>query len=119
MPFTLLPYPYIYKGKDSSEEPRGGVTPKSLPSPPLRLVPRKTYCLVLPRKEKLAAAPTRALGRGGWVWYTNGMKPGLYANINARRKAGTSRPKSKSTISPKIWRMMKAKKGGFSEKPKG
>ena len=29
------------------------------------------------------------------------MKKGLYANINARRKAGKSRPKSKSTISKK------------------
>ena len=51
-----------------------------------------------------------------WVWYNremNNSKPSLYANINARRKAGTSRPKSKSTISPKVWRMMKAKKGGF------
>jgi hypothetical protein len=50
------------------------------------------------------------------MWYNaemNKAKPGLYANINARRKAGTSRPKSKSTISPKVWRLMKAKKGGF------
>jgi hypothetical protein len=46
-------------------------------------------------------------------------RPGLYANINARRKAGTSRPKSKSTISPRTWRLMKAKKGGFREAPKG
>jgi hypothetical protein len=38
---------------------------------------------------------------------------GLYANINARKKAGTSRPKSKSTISPKAYANMKA---GF---PKG
>jgi len=54
-----------------------------------------------------------------WVWYNremNNSKPGLYANINARRKAGTSRPKSKSTISPKVWRMMKAKKGGFESR---
>ena len=58
-----------------------------------------------------------------WGWglerscYTMGMKrPGLYANINARRKAGTSRPKSQSTISPRTWRLMKAKRGGFSEK---
>jgi len=64
--------------------------------------------------------PTRALGRAGRVWYIGGMKrPGLYANINARRKAGTSRPKSQSTISPRTWRLMKAKKGGFREKPKG
>jgi hypothetical protein len=46
--------------------------------------------------------------------YTSQMKQGLYANINARKRAGTSRPKSKSTIAPKVWRMMKAKKGGFS-----
>lgn len=34
-------------------------------------------------------------------------KRGLYANINARRKAGTSRPKSKSTVSPKAYAAMK------------
>ena len=34
-------------------------------------------------------------------------KRGLYANINARRKAGTSRPKSKSTFSPKAYAAMK------------
>lgn len=32
---------------------------------------------------------------------------GLYANINARKKAGTSRPKSKSTVSEKSWKAMK------------
>lgn len=41
------------------------------------------------------------------------MKKGLYANINARKKAGTSRTKSKSTISSKIYKQMKAKKGKF------
>jgi hypothetical protein len=44
------------------------------------------------------------------------MKKGLYDNINARKKAGTSRPKSKSTIDPKVYKKMKAKKGGFKEK---
>ena len=34
-------------------------------------------------------------------------KRGLYANINARRKAGTSRPKSKSTVSAKSSSAMK------------
>lgn len=38
----------------------------------------------------------------------------LYENINKRRRAGTSRPKSKSTISPKTYTQMKAKKGGFA-----
>tara|TARA_R110002020_G_scaffold236492_3_gene448834 strand:+ start:797 stop:931 length:135 start_codon:yes stop_codon:yes gene_type:complete len=42
-------------------------------------------------------------------------KKGLYANINARKKAGTSRPKSKSTISSKAYANMKA---GFKKKGK-
>jgi hypothetical protein len=44
------------------------------------------------------------------------MKKGLYHNINKRRKAGTSRPKSKSTIDPKVYTKMKEKKGGFKPK---
>jgi hypothetical protein len=44
------------------------------------------------------------------------MKKGLYANINARKAAGTSRPKSKSTIAPKTYAAMKAKRGGFKDK---
>lgn len=46
-------------------------------------------------------------------------KPGLYANMNARKAAGTSRPKSKSTVDPKTYAKMKAKKGGFRVPPKG
>ncbi len=42
-------------------------------------------------------------------------KKGLYANINARRKAGTSRPKSKSTISAKAYANMKT---GFKKNKK-
>ena len=34
-------------------------------------------------------------------------QPGLYANINARKAAGTSRPKSKSTIDPKTYAQMR------------
>ena len=37
----------------------------------------------------------------------------LYANINKRQKAGTSRPKSKSTITPEAYANMKA---GFPKK---
>jgi hypothetical protein len=40
-------------------------------------------------------------------------KPGLYANINERKKQGTSRPKSKSTIADKDYASMKA---GFPKK---
>ena len=34
-------------------------------------------------------------------------KKGLLANINARKKAGTSRPKSKTTVSEKAYSDMK------------
>jgi hypothetical protein len=40
-------------------------------------------------------------------------KQGLYANINKRKKLGTSRPKSKSTISKKAYSNMKK---GFPKK---
>jgi len=43
------------------------------------------------------------------------MKKGLYANINARKKAGTSRSKADSTISPKAYANMVS---GFKKKKK-
>jgi hypothetical protein len=45
--------------------------------------------------------------------YKEGGPIGLYANMNARKKKGTSRSKSKSTITPQAYANMKA---GF---PKG
>ena len=39
----------------------------------------------------------------------------MYKNMNKRKAAGTSRPKSKSTITPKAYANMKA---GFTKKPK-
>jgi hypothetical protein len=39
----------------------------------------------------------------------------LYKNINARKRAGTSRPKSKSTVSAKSYSNMKK---GFPKKKK-
>ena len=42
----------------------------------------------------------------------------LYEYINRRQKAGTSRPKSKSTISKKTYTQMKRKQGGFKPKKK-
>jgi len=44
-------------------------------------------------------------------------KNSLVGNINKRRKAGTSRPKSKSTISPKAYKAMQA--GWPKKKKKG
>ena len=40
---------------------------------------------------------------------------GLYANMNARKKAGTSRSKSKSTVTSKAYSNMKA---GFPKSKK-
>ena len=40
-------------------------------------------------------------------------RPGLYANMNRRKKLGISRPKSKSTVSDKAYANMKA---GFPKK---
>lgn len=40
---------------------------------------------------------------------------GLYANINRRKRLGISRPKSKSTVSPKAYAKMKA---GFKKTKK-
>jgi|TARA_R110000851_G_scaffold9763_5_gene36058 hypothetical protein len=42
-------------------------------------------------------------------------KTGLYANINKRKKAGTSRSKKKSTITDKAYKNMQA---GFPKKKK-
>ena len=44
--------------------------------------------------------------------FKEGGPVGLYANMNARKKAGTSRSKAKSTITPKSYANMKA---GFSK----
>jgi hypothetical protein len=43
------------------------------------------------------------------------MKNSLYGNMNKRKKAGTSRPKSKSTVSAKAYSNMKK---GFPSKKK-
>ena len=44
------------------------------------------------------------------------MPKGLYANMNKRKKAGTSRSKKKSTVSAKTYGKMKAKVGSFKPK---
>ena len=43
------------------------------------------------------------------------VKKGLYYNINQKKKAGTSKPKSKSTITAKAYKNMQA---GFPKKKK-
>jgi|GEM_PF-1243478 len=66
-------------------------------------------CIKKGATGKFAKKPV-ALKEGGTV-----KKPGLWANINARKKKGISRPKSKSTITPKAYAKMKA---GFPKKGK-
>jgi hypothetical protein len=74
------------------------------------------------KKTKIPSAKENTMPKGvvkkrrdntDFIQFKEGGPVGLYANINARKKAGTSRPKSKSTISPKAYANMKA---GF---PKG
>jgi hypothetical protein len=46
------------------------------------------------------------------------MPKGLYSAINARKKAGTSRPKSQSTIDPKTYEKMGTPAFDGPKKPK-
>ena len=74
------------------------------------------------KKTKLPSAKANTMPKGvvkkrrdntDFIQFKEGGPVGLYANMNARKKAGTSRSKSKSTITPKAYANMKA---GF---PKG
>ena len=74
------------------------------------------------KKTKIPSATENTMPKGvvkkrrdntDFIQYKEGGPVGLYANMNARKKTGTSRPKSKSTITPKAYANMKA---GF---PKG
>jgi len=74
------------------------------------------------KKTKIPSATENTMPKGkvkarrdntDFTQFKEGGPVGLYANINARKKKGISRPKSKSTITPKAYANMKA---GF---PKG
>ena len=74
------------------------------------------------KKTKIPSATENTMPKGvvkkrrdntDFTEYKEGGPVGLYANINARKKKGISRTKSKSTIDPKAYANMKA---GF---PKG
>jgi hypothetical protein len=64
----------------------------------------------------LAKLPTEVRHKMGYMKEGGSAKPGLWANINRRKKLGISRPKSKSTISPEAYKNMQHgfKKGGSS-----
>ena len=74
------------------------------------------------KKTKIPSATENTMPKGvvkkrrdntDFIQYKEGGSVGLYANMNARKKKGTSRSKSESTITPKAYANMKA---GF---PKG
>jgi predicted transcriptional regulator len=74
------------------------------------------------KKTKIPGATKNTMPKGvvkkrrdntDFTQFKEGGPVGLYANINARKKKGTSRAKSKSTITPEAYANMKA---GF---PKG
>ena len=92
------------------------VAPAPMPTVPVatksKVIGAKTATLqtVFPAKNGDAAEVNQLRKENNTM-----KKKGLYDNINARKKAGTSRPKSKSTIDPKVYKKMKAKKGKFKE----
>ena len=68
------------------------------------------------KKTKLPSAKENTMPKGvvkkrrdntDFTQFKEGGPVGLYANINARKKKGISRPKSKSTITPKAYANMK------------
>jgi hypothetical protein len=74
------------------------------------------------KKTKLPSATENTMPKGvvkkrrdntDFTQYKEGGPVGLYANMNARKKKGTSRSKAKSTVTPEAYANMKA---GF---PKG
>ncbi len=74
------------------------------------------------KKTKIPSATENTMPKGkvkarrdntDFTQFKKGGPVGLYANINARKKKGVSRSKSKSTITPEAYANMKA---GF---PKG
>ena len=74
------------------------------------------------KKTKIPSATENTMPKGvvkkrrdntDFTQYKEGGPVGLYANINARKKKGISRSKSKSTITPEAYANMKK---GF---PKG
>ena len=74
------------------------------------------------KKTKIPSATENTMPKGvvkkrrdntDFTQFKEGGPVGLYANMNARKKKGISRSKSKSTVSPEAYANMKA---GF---PKG
>jgi hypothetical protein len=68
------------------------------------------------KKTKIPSATQNTMPKGvvkkrrdntDFIQYKEGGPVGLYANINARKKAGTSRSKAKSTITSKAYANMK------------
>ena len=63
----------------------------------------------------LSKLPTHVRNKMGYMKDGGSAKPGLWANINRRKRLGISRSKSESTISPKAYANMKK---GFPKKKK-
>ena len=68
------------------------------------------------KKTKIPSAIENTMPKGvvkkrrdntDFIQYKEGGPVGLYANMNARKKAGTSRSKAKSTITSKAYANMK------------
>jgi len=89
--FTLIPYRH---GKPAADGPRYKALGNSMAVPVIGWV----------------------LNRIQHFHKLRGLSMSLYKNMNARKKAGTSRSKADSTVSDKTYAKMKSKTGGFAPK---
>lgn len=89
------------KKKAASRGPRKAAKKKSAAKKSPRKAAKKSAAKKAPRKaakKSAAKAPRKSGGKNKL-----GVKNSLVNNINARKKKGKSRPKSKSTISKKSY----------------
>jgi hypothetical protein len=71
-----------------------------------KAAPKKAAKKSAPKKAAKKAAPKKAAKKSSGKTNKLGVKNSLVNNINAKKKKGTSRPKSKSTVSKKSYKKM-------------
>ncbi len=73
---------------------------------PKKVVKKSAAKKAAPKKAAKKVAPTKAAKKSSGKTNKLGVKNSLINNINAKKKKGTSKPKSKSTVSKKSYKNM-------------
>lgn len=73
---------------------------------PKKAVKKSAAKKAAPKKAAKKVAPTKATKKSSGKTNKLGVKNSLINNINAKKKKGTSKPKSKSTVSKKSYKNM-------------